>query len=166
MMPSSKATVSTLEARLGFLLFLAADFMVFAGLLGAGIVLREGVSAWVTPPFKEALRSGVPWSAAVLASLALGLVPWKRGGVSSICLAAAFVGMVLEVILVVQKGISGSYAALFLFTSVFVLLHLGGALVWQVGSRFSPGPLFRSFLIFTATTGSIAILLLHWPLYS
>ena len=108
MMPSSKAS---LEARLGLFLFLAADFMVFAGLLGAGIVLREGVSVWVTPLFRDALRSEIPIVATVIVALSLVAVPWKGKAIPSVGLALAFVGIALESVLLVQKGIAAMAVA-------------------------------------------------------
>ena len=164
MTPSNKG--SDLDRRLLLLLFLVADFMLLAGLIGAAVVLAEGVQSWVPVSLVTILRPGISTSAFTLTLLLLTLPRWKNKWVLFVLLAFAFEHIATEAVRVFRVGAAGSYSALFVFASVYLLLHLGGSVVWLARSGNVPGPLFRPFLIFTVAMSWIVLLLLHWPLYS
>ena len=136
------------NARLGLLMFLAAEAMFFAGLIGAFLVFRLGSTAW-PPPFQPRLPvvvtgintvilllSGVTMHLALRAIRAgrlSGLLKWL--GVTPI-LGAIFLGVQgYEWVRLVQFGLtmsSGIYGATFYTLIGCHGLHVLGAVIWLV----------------------------------
>jgi len=164
MTPSSRdAAASSGPDERGFLLvlLLAADFMVFAALVGTGIVLDEGAKVWAPPAVAEALRGRLPFAGLALLGSLCGFVPVR--GVVAAGFALAALGWTVEAAAVLRAGIGGSYGALFLATAAYAVLHLAISLLSHARLGVAAP---RPFLFFTAAIGLAALPLLHWPLYS
>ena len=73
--PPPPAAPAVSNARLGLMMFIGAEVMLFAGLMGAYVVLRYGSSVW-PPPGQPRLPVGV--SAANSAALLLSAVTVRR----------------------------------------------------------------------------------------
>jgi cytochrome c oxidase subunit 3 len=134
------------NARLGLLMFIAAESMLFAGLIGAFLVFRLGSGIW-PPPFQPRLPvivTGVNtlilllsgWSASrAVKLLRSGLVSEVTRGL----FAAALLGVVFlavqgyEWIRLVQFGLtlsSGVYGATFYTLIGLHAAHVLGAVIW------------------------------------
>jgi cytochrome c oxidase subunit III len=137
------------NARLALLMFLAAEAMFFAGLIGAFLVFRIGSAVW-PPPFQPRLPVGVTGvntvillASALTVQLALRAV---RGGrlkrltgwlMATAGLGGIFVGIQgYEWVRLVHFGLtvsSGVYGATFYTLVGFHAIHVLGALVWLLG---------------------------------
>ena len=136
------------NARLGILMFLAAEAMFFAGLIGAFLVFRLGSQDW-PPPFQPRLPVGVTGVntvilllSAVTVHLALravraGRLPGLLGGLlTTAVLGAIFLSVQgYEWVRLIQFGLtmsSGVYGATFYVLIGCHGLHVFGALLWLV----------------------------------
>ncbi|TAK08762.1 heme-copper oxidase subunit III [bacterium] len=134
------------NARLALLMFLAAEAMFFAGLIGAFIVFRLGSTAW-PPPFQPRLPvvvtgmntvilllSGVTMRLA-LRAIRLGTVDkLARYLLATMLLGGLFLGIQgYEWVRLIQFGLtvsSGIYGATFYTLIGCHGLHVLGALLW------------------------------------
>jgi cytochrome c oxidase subunit III len=136
------------NAWLGVLMFLGAEAMFFAGLIGAFLVFRIGSEIW-PPPFQPRLPIGVTGVNTVIllasaVAMRLALVKMRRGEVSSSILrlsATAALGMLFlliqgyEWLQLIHFGLTVSssvYGGLFYTIIGFHALHVFGALLWLV----------------------------------
>lgn len=134
------------NARLGLLMFLGAEAMFFAGLIGAFLVFRLGSPVW-PPPFQPRLPvvvTGVNTFILLLSGvtmhLALGAIRAGRlSGLASYLLTTAFLGGLFlavqgyEWLRLVQFGLtmsSGIYGATFYTLIGCHALHVFGAVLW------------------------------------
>ena len=134
------------NARLGLLMFLAAEAMFFAGLIGAFLVYRLGSPAW-PPPFQPRLpveATGINSLVLLASGLTIrGALRAVRAGrprrltqwlVTTALLGAVFLGIQgYEWIRLVDFGLkvsSGVYGATFYTLIGCHGLHVLGALLW------------------------------------
>lgn len=150
--PPSPPTVSegpgVSNARLGLLIFMAAETMFFAGLIGAFLVLRLGSVAW-PPPFQPRLPVGVTGMNTVILLLSgvtvhLALRAIRAGRLNELIrylLTTAFLGGLFlsvqgyEWIRLVRFGLtvsSGIYGATFYALIGCHGLHVFGAVLWLI----------------------------------
>jgi heme/copper-type cytochrome/quinol oxidase subunit 3 len=134
------------NAWLGVLMFLGAEAMFFAGLIGAFLVFRVGSAVW-PPPFQPRLPLGVTGvntiillASAVTVRLALGRT--QRGDASSSVFWLSTTALLGALFLLIQGyewlqlihfGLTVSssvYGGLFYTIIGFHALHVFGALVW------------------------------------
>jgi cytochrome c oxidase subunit 3 len=134
------------EARLGMLIFLGAEAMLFAGFIAAFLVFRLGAPVW-PPPFQPRLPIGITGvnTAVLLASgytmsralAALGL--WDRGELrrrlgQTTLLGAGFLGLQgYEWLRILHFGLtteSGVYGSLFYTLIGAHGVHVASALAW------------------------------------
>ncbi|MBI4490614.1 MAG: heme-copper oxidase subunit III [Deltaproteobacteria bacterium] len=148
--PPSPPTVSdepiVSNARLGLLMFLAAEAMFFAGLIGSFLVFRLSSAAW-PPPFQPRLPVVVTGINTVILLLSgitmhLALRAVRRGNLSGLMrylLTTAVLGALFlsiqgyEWVRLVQFGLmisSGIYGATFYTLIGCHGLHVLGAVVW------------------------------------
>ena len=136
------------NARVATVMFLAAEAMFFAGLIGAFIVFRIGSAVW-PPPFQPRLPVGITgvntvillWSAVTmhmaLRCVRLGAI---RRGSRLIAMTAAMGGVFLlvqgwEWARLIHFGLTVSssiYGGLFYTLIGFHAFHVAGALVWLI----------------------------------
>jgi cytochrome c oxidase subunit 3 len=136
------------NARLATVMFLAAEAMFFAGLIGAFIVFRIGSAVW-PPPFQPRLPVGITGVNTVILLLSavtmhmalccvrLGAI---RRGSRLIAMTAAMGGVFLlvqgwEWARLIHFGLTVSssiYGGLFYTLIGFHALHVAGALVWLI----------------------------------
>jgi heme/copper-type cytochrome/quinol oxidase subunit 3 len=135
------------NAWLAVLMFLGAEAMFFAGLIGAFIVFRVGAPVW-PPPFQPRLPVGLTGlntlillSSAVTMHLGLKAVRAGKPGVSRLLGLSAVLGAVFlaiqgyEWLRLIQFGLTVSssvYGGLFYTLIGFHGLHVAGALIWLV----------------------------------
>lgn len=135
------------NAWLAVLMFLGAEAMFFAGLIGAFIVFRVGAPIW-PPPFQPRLPVGLTGlntlillSSAVTMHLGLKAVRAGKPGVSGLLGLSAALGAVFlaiqgyEWLRLIQFGLTVSssvYGGLFYTLIGFHGLHVAGALIWLV----------------------------------
>ena len=148
------------NARLGLLIFLAAETMFFAGLIGAFLVFRLGSVPW-PPPFQPRLPIAVTGVNTIILLLSgvtvqLALRAIRSGnqpGLTWFLSATALLGLVFlgiqgyEWIRLIRFGLtmsSGVYGATFYTLIGCHALHVLGAVVWlgvvlalARGGRFS-----------------------------
>ncbi len=134
------------NARLGLLMFLAAEAMFFAGLIGAFLVFRLGATTW-PPPFQPRLPVGVTGINTVILLLSgvtihLALRAIRAGrssGLVRYLVTTAFLGGLFlsvqgyEWIRLVGFGLtmsSGIYGATFYTLIGCHGLHVFGAVLW------------------------------------
>ncbi|MCZ6625183.1 MAG: heme-copper oxidase subunit III [Deltaproteobacteria bacterium] len=134
------------NARLGLLMFLAAEAMLFAGLIGSFLVFRLGAATW-PPPFQPRLpvaATGINTIILLLSGLTmhLALREVRAGRVSGLIrylLTTAFLGGLFltiqgyEWVRLVQFGLtmsSGIYGATFYTLIGCHGLHVLGAAIW------------------------------------
>lgn len=133
------------NAWLAVLMFLGAEAMFFAGLIGAFIVFRLGAAIW-PPPFQPRLPVGLTGlntlillSSAVTMHLGLKAVRAGKPGVSRLLGVSAVLGAVFlaiqgyEWLRLIQFGLTVSssvYGGLFYTLIGFHGLHVAGALIW------------------------------------
>jgi heme/copper-type cytochrome/quinol oxidase subunit 3 len=152
--PSSFETFPISNARLGLLMFLGAEVMFFAGLIGAFLVFRLGSEIWPPPtqPRLPALVTGINTIVLLgsgltvhlaLRAIRAGLV----GGLFRWLLITAILGVVFlsvqgyEWIRLVHFGLtlsSGTYGATFYTLIGFHALHVLAAVLW-LGIVFAQG---------------------------
>ena len=133
------------NAWLAVVMFLGAEAMFFAGLIGAFIVFRLGAAIW-PPPFQPRLPVGLTGlntlillSSAVTMHLGLKAVRAGKPGVSRLLGVSAVLGAVFlaiqgyEWLRLIQFGLTVSssvYGGLFYTLIGFHALHVAGALIW------------------------------------
>ncbi|MGH7827117.1 MAG: cytochrome c oxidase subunit 3 [Candidatus Binatia bacterium] len=134
------------NARLAVLMFLGAEAMFFAGLIGAFLVFRLGSSIW-PPPFQPRLPIGITGvNTAILVfsalTMQLSLKAVRRGDagrlIRYLALTAALGGTFLAVqgyewLRLIHFGLtlsSSVYGGLFYTLIGFHGLHVFGALIW------------------------------------
>lgn len=141
-------------ARVGLVVFLAAEAMLFAGLVAAYLVLRLGAPGW-PPPLQPRLPQAL--SAANTALLVASLWPLRRAraalrrgdprGVrrglgAAGTLGAAFLGLQgVEWVRLLAFGLrasDGVYGGLFYLTVGAHGVHVLGAVGWLLGLRWAP----------------------------
>jgi len=142
--PFTEQVVS--NARLGLSMFLAAEAMFFAGLIGAFLVFRLGATVW-PPPFQPRLPTAVTGVNTFLLLLSAVTMRWAlraiRGGRLSGLVTGlsttAFLGALFlaiqgyEWVRLVQFGLtvsSGIYGATFYTLIGCHALHVFGAVIW------------------------------------
>ncbi len=136
------------NARLGLLMFLAAEAMFFAGLIGAFLVFRLGSTAW-PPPFQPRLPVVVTGINTVILLLSGVTMHWALRAIRSgkllrlmrylwttLILGALFLTIQgYEWIRLLQFGLtvsSGIYGATFYTLIGCHGLHVFGAVIWLV----------------------------------
>ncbi len=148
------------NARLGMLMFLGAEVMFFAGLIGAFLVLRLGSTIW-PPPGQPYLPVGVTgvntaillFSAYTMHRAVRAIRGGNRQGLVSWLLITALLGMIFlgvqgyEWMRLVHFGLtlsSGAYGATFYTLIGIHGAHVFGAMLWLLivlagarGNRFS-----------------------------
>ncbi|MGH7772994.1 MAG: cytochrome c oxidase subunit 3 [Candidatus Binatia bacterium] len=150
--PPSPPTVSDepviSNARLGLLMFLAAETMFFAGLIGAFLVFRLGSTAW-PPPFQPRLPvvvTGVNTVILLLSGVTMHLAlrairAGRLGGLEGYLLGTVLLGGLFlsiqgyEWVRLIQFGLtvsSGIYGATFYTLIGCHGLHVFGAVIWLV----------------------------------
>jgi cytochrome c oxidase subunit III len=134
------------NAWLGVLVFLGAEAMFFAGLIGAYLVFRVGSPIW-PPPFQPRLPIGVTGVNTVIllasaVTIRLGIRAVQAGNVQRMIrllgvtasLGAAFLAIQgYEWFRLIQFGLTVSssvYGGLFYTLIGFHGLHVAGALIW------------------------------------
>lgn len=137
--------VATIDnARLGMLLFIAAEVMFFAGLIGAYLVFRMGVVTW--PPLGQPRLPVLTTALNTLFLLGSGWTIWLASrmiqrqkairweGVTLILGLVFLVGQGLEWWRLLQYGLTveiGPYGFTFYMLVGFHALHVIGALLWR-----------------------------------
>ena len=134
------------NARLGLILFLAGETMLFGGLIGAFLVFRFGAVAWPPPgmPYLPvgltAVNTAILFASCVPATRALRAI--RRGdaaGLQQGFLLASVLGVVFLAIqgwewtALLAHGLdpaSGPYGSTFYTLIGFHGLHVAGAVVW------------------------------------
>lgn len=147
--PPIRSTVAVVSnARLAVLMFLAAEAMFFAGLIGAFLVFRLGSSTW-PPPFQPRLPVGVTGVNTVILVMSaftihLGLRALRRGElrrlIDYLTLTAALGAIFLAIqgyewLRLIHFGLTVSssvYGGLFYTLIGFHGLHVFGALIWLI----------------------------------
>jgi cytochrome c oxidase subunit 3 len=141
---SSQSVIS--NARLAVLMFLGAEAMFFAGLIGAFLVFRLGASIW-PPPFQPRLPVGVTGINTVILVLSAVTMHWSlrllRAGdhvrlVRYLALTAALGGVFLAIqgyewLRLIHFGLTVSssvYGGLFYTLIGFHGVHVLGGLIW------------------------------------
>src|SRR5919204_2617617 len=139
------ATVGS-NAWLAVLMFLGAEAMFFAGLIGAYIVFRVGSSVW-PPPFQPRLPVGVTGVNTLILLASAVTMRWSLRAartndntrlVRSLAYTAVLGGIFLAIqgfewIRLIQFGLTVSssvYGGLFYTLIGFHGLHVAGALIW------------------------------------
>jgi cytochrome c oxidase subunit III len=134
------------NAWVAVLMFLGAEAMFFAGLIGAYIVFRVGSSIW-PPPFQPRLPVGVTGVNTVILLASAVTMRWSLRAVRIndhkklirlLALTAALGGIFLAVqgfewLRLIHFGLTVSssvYGGLFYTLIGFHGLHVGGALIW------------------------------------
>jgi heme/copper-type cytochrome/quinol oxidase subunit 3 len=134
------------NAWLAVLMFLGAEAMFFAGLIGAYIVFRVGSSVW-PPPFQPRLPVGVTGVNTLILLASAVTMRWSLKAarmnhntqlVRSLAYTAALGGIFLAIqgfewIRLIQFGLTVSssvYGGLFYTLIGFHGLHVAGALIW------------------------------------
>jgi heme/copper-type cytochrome/quinol oxidase subunit 3 len=134
------------NAWLAILMFLGAEAMFFAGLMGAYIVFRVGAATW-PPPFQPRLPVGVTgvntmFLLASAVTIRLALRSARRGdglrlvrwlGITGLLGAIFLAVQGYEWIELIQFGLTVSssvYGGLFYTLIGFHALHVFGALIW------------------------------------
>jgi cytochrome c oxidase subunit 3 len=148
--PVAEPVVS--NGRLGLSMFLAAEAMFFAGLIGAFLVFRLGAAVW-PPPFQPRLPvavTGVNTLILLLSAITMhwalkairrdqfsGLVRWLS---TTACLGALFLAVQgYEWVRLVRFGLtmsSGIYGATFYTLIGCHALHVLGAVLWLTAVLF------------------------------
>ena len=146
--PAASAEPIVSNARLAVLMFLAAESMFFAGLIGAFLVFRLGSMAW-PPPFQPRLPVGVTGLNTVILLASGVTMHWalrairagRLSGLMGYLSATAFLGAVFlgiqgyEWIRLIEFGLtvsSGIYGATFYTLIGCHGLHVLGAVLWLV----------------------------------
>ena len=148
--------------RLGMLIFLVAEAMLFTGLLGSALVLRAGAPMWPPPgqPVLPIWAGGL--NLLLLSGGSLGMIRAMRGvrlashrklvsgiGITLLC-GAGFLGVMgLEWARMIGEGLrttsTGSYGPLFYTLTGCHALHVLAVMIWvgvllalALQDRFSP----------------------------
>jgi len=147
--PRERALPAVSNARLGLLVFLAAETMLFAGLIGGYMVLRYGTTTW-PPPGQPYLPIAITWAntfvllaSALTMQLAVRSVRLGRRPsalrllVLTTALGAGFLAIQgNEWIQLLRHGLTvahGTYGASFLFLIGLHALHVLAAVLWLIG---------------------------------
>ncbi len=146
--PSTNAGPAISNARLGLFVFLGAETMFFAGLIGAFLVLRLGSEVWPPPsqPRLPVAITGVNTvillCSGVTVYLALSAIRIGRSGrllrwlLTTVFLGAVFLSVQgYEWLRLIRFGLtvsSGVYGATFYTLIGFHGLHVLGALLWLI----------------------------------
>jgi cytochrome c oxidase subunit 3 len=134
------------NARLGLLIFLAAETMLFAGLIGGYLVLRYGTTTW-PPPGQPYLPIGITWGntavllgSAILMQLALQAVGnGKRSSALRRLVGTAALGVLFlavqgsEWVRLLRHGLTvahGVYGAIFMVLIGLHGVHVLAAVAW------------------------------------
>ncbi len=150
--PGGVATSPVSNTRVAMAMFLVAESMFFAGLIGAYLVLRVGSVVW-PPAGLPALPLGVTSLNTVFLFLSGLTMAWAltsirrddRSGMRRGLLATALLGGVFvsvqgsEWVQLVHHGLtlsSGPYGSTFYTLIGFHAVHVVGAMVWVLGVAF------------------------------
>lgn len=150
--PPPSAAPALSNARLGLLMFLGAEAMFFAGLIGAFLVFRLGAEVW--PPLDQprlpvrvtGINTVILLASGVTCYLALkavrfgdmkGLLRWI---LTTVVLGTIFLTIQgYEWVRLVEYGLrvsSGTYGATFYTLIGFHGLHVFGAVIWLLVVQF------------------------------